>query len=141
MLGFLKRSGPTSTVAAVQRALTSANLPAELDPSKLSVVELRGAYAGRKVTYFRVVDPHQTDGRVGKPGKRLSYHDLEHHSDLVLGAGYVEEDGTVMLNRVVTRSSGTHQTSAIGSSVPSRAPADRAAHPDDERFVARGSGS
>jgi hypothetical protein len=141
MLGFLKRSGSNSTVAAVQRALTAANLPAELDLAKLNVVELPGAYAGRKVTYFRVVDPRQVDGRVGKPGKRLSYQDLEPHSALVLGAGYVEEDGTVMLNRVVTQDAGAHQTSAVGTSIPSRAPANRAAHPDDERFVARGSAS
>ena len=87
MLGFLKRSGTNSTVAAVQRALTAANLPTELDPAKLSVVELPGAYAGRKVTYFRVVDPRQIDGRVGKLGKRLSYQDLERHSDLVLRTG------------------------------------------------------
>ena len=39
MLGFLKRSGTNSTVAAVQRALTAANLPTELDPAKLSVVD------------------------------------------------------------------------------------------------------
>jgi hypothetical protein len=140
MLGFLKRSGTTSTVAAVQRALISANLPAELDPAQLSVIELRGAYAGRKVTYFRVVDPRQVDARVGTVGKRLSYHDLEHHSDLVLGAGYVEEDGTVMLQRVLTQDAGTPQASATGSSGPRRAPADRTAHPDNERFVAGATG-
>jgi hypothetical protein len=133
MLGFLKRSGTTSTIAAVQRALTTANLPAELDPAKLSVIELRGAYAGRKVTYFRVVDPRQIDGRVGKSGKRLSYQDLEQHSDLVVGTGYVEEDGTVMLQRILTQN-------AAGSSGLSRAPADRTAHPDNERFVAGASG-
>jgi hypothetical protein len=140
MLGFLKRSGTTSTVAAVQRALTAANLPAELDPAKLRVVELRGAYAGRKVTYFRVVDPRQIEGRVGTSGKRLSYHDLEHHSDLVLGAGYVEEDGIVMLQRVLTQDAGARQASAVESSGPRRAPADRTAHPDNERFVAGASG-
>ena len=135
MFGFLNRSGWSSTTAAVQRALSSADLPTRLDPTGLGVVESRGSYAGRKVTYFRVFDPRQTDGQNGKGGKRLRYEDLEARGELVLRSGYIEEDGTVVLRQVLTAK--PTETSETGSNGFRRAPADRTAHPDDERFVAR----
>jgi hypothetical protein len=133
MFGFLNRSGTSSATAAVQRALSSADLPPGLDPTGLGVVESRGSYAGRKVTYFRVFDPRQTGGQ---SGKRLRYEDLEARGELVLRAGHVEEDGTVVLNRVLTDEA-RHQASGAGPNGPGRAPADRTAHPDDERYVTR----
>jgi hypothetical protein len=134
MLSFLNRSGTSKIASAVLGALASSNLPAGVDPARLRVAESRGSYAGRKVTYFRVFDPRQVDGHSGKIGERLSYQDLEPYLALVLGAGYVEEDGTVMLNRVVTADARTH-ASDPGSTGPARVPADRAAHPDDAHLI------
>ena len=131
MFGFLKRSGPSSTVAAVRRALSSAELPPGLDPTDLGVVESRGSYSGRKVTHFRVVDPRQTSGL---RGKRLRYEDLAGRGELVLWAGHVEGDGTVVINQGRTDAA-RHQAAGTGPQGPERAPADRTAHPDDTRFV------
>lgn len=139
MFGFLNRSGTSSATAAIQRALSSVDLPPGLDLAGLGVVESRGSYSGRKVTYFRVFDPRQTNGQAGKSGKRLRYEDLEARGELVLRAGHVEEDGTVVLNRVLTDDA-RHQASGAGPTGPGRAPADRTAHLDDERFVARDAG-
>ena len=47
----------------------------------------------------------------------------------------------MMLNQAMTNGARTPQMSAVESSIPNRVPANRAAHPDDERFVARGSAS
>ena len=136
MFDFLKRSGTSSTVAAVRRALSSAELPPGLNPTGLGVVESRGSYSGRKVTYFRVFDPRQTSGL---SGKRLRYEDLEGREELVLRAGHVEEDGAVVFNRFLTDEA-RHQASGAGPNGPGRAPADRTAHPDDTRFVTQDSG-
>jgi len=136
MFGFLNRSGTSSATAAVQGALSAADLPPGLDPSGFGVLESRGSYAGRKVTYFRVFDPRRIDGQ---NGKRLRYQDLEARRELVLQSGYVEEDGTVVF-RQVTTAAPPRESSETGSNGSWRAPADRAAHLDDERFVAREAG-
>ena len=136
MFGFLNRSGTSSATAAVQRALSAADLPPGLDPSGFGVLESRGSYAGRKVTYFRVFDPRRINGQNGKNGKRLHYEDLEARRELVLQSGYVEEDGTVVFRQVPTAAL-SRETSEAGSNGAWRAPADRAAHLDDERFVTR----
>jgi hypothetical protein len=136
MFGFLNRSGTSSATAAVQRALSAADLPPGLDPTGFGVLESRGSYAGRKVTYFRVFDPRRIDGQ---NGKRLRYQDLEARRELVLQSGYVEEDGTVVFRQVLTAAP-AGETSEEGANGSWRAPADRAAHLDDERFVAREAG-
>ena len=136
MFGFLKRSGTSSTAAAIRRALSSVDLPPGLDLAGLGVVESRGSYSGRKVTYFRVFDPRQASGQ---SGKRLRYEDLEGRRELVLWAGHVEGDGTVVINQALTDAA-RHQASGADPNGPGRAPADRTAHPDDTRFVGQDSG-
>ena len=136
MFDFLKRSGTSSATAAIRRALSSVDLPPGLDLAGLGVVESRGSYSGRKVTHFRVFDSRQTSGL---SGKRLRYEDLEGRGELVLWAGHVEGDGTVVINQVLTDAA-RHQASGAGPNGPGRAPADRTAHPDDTRFVGQDSG-
>src|SRR3954453_2137269 len=58
MFSFLRRSAPKSPNAAVCRALEQEGLPSGVsDPLMLRVVESRGRYVNRKVTYIRVFDP------------------------------------------------------------------------------------
>jgi hypothetical protein len=115
---------------------TDAELPPGLDLADLGGVESRGSYAGRKVTHFRVFDPWQTSGQ---SSKRLRYEDLEGRAELVLWAGHVDTNGTVIINQA--RSDAVQvQAADAGPSGPGRVPADRTAHPDDPRFVGQDSG-
>lgn len=60
----------------------------------LRMVEERGNYAGRSVTYFRVFDP----GNVKWGSAELRrYDDLDVRR--ILHSGHVERDGAVILNR------------------------------------------
>jgi hypothetical protein len=63
------------------------------DSAKLRMIEDHGHYADRSVTFFRVFDP-ETAARAKVVPQR--YADLT--TDLVLHAGHVERDGTVVLN-------------------------------------------
>ena len=67
-----------------------------MDPATLAVVEQRGSYSGRRVSYFRVFDPV----RVAERGLAVRvYTDLDAHPELVLSAGHVEREGGVVLTR------------------------------------------
>ncbi len=124
MFGFMRRSGERSRSAAIHRALERDGLPSGLDaPSALGVVESRGSYSGRKVTYIRVFDP----ARAAERGLNVqAYGDLHAHPNLVLRAGHIEKDGTVVI---------TWRAPAADAATPVRERADRAVHADDERFV------
>ena len=124
MFGFRRRSGQWSPSAAICRALEADGLPPGIDrASALGVVESRGRYSGRKVTYFRVFDPAPATERELDV---RSFEDLEAHPDLVLRAGHIEQDGTVMIK---------WRAPALDAATPVRELADRAAHGGDERFV------
>ena len=126
MFNFLHRSGLRSPSAALRRALEADGLPPGTDVSTLGVVESSHRYAGRKVTAFRVFDPKRAAGRAVDVFTGHTYQDLNAHLDLVLRAGFIDQDGTVV---IYTRSP------AQDAGVPRRERADRAAHADDERYV------
>jgi hypothetical protein len=112
--------------AAIRGALGPDGLPPGTDLDALGVVEARGAYSGRAVTYFRVFDPKRAAARAVDVFADHTYRDLDAHPELVLRAGFVERDGTVVLFA---------RPAAPEGIVPARQPADRAAHADDERHV------
>ena len=124
MFAFMRRSSPQSPTAAIRHALKEDGLfSAGGESVALSVVESRGRYAGRTVRYFRVFDPDRT----GTRGLNIrSYQDLNAHPGLLLRAGHVEADGSVIIN---------HRVPSLDAAIPVRERADRAAHPSDERFV------
>lgn len=130
MFDFLRKSGMRSPSAALRRALEADNLPPGTDISGLGVVESPGTYAGRKVSYFRVFDPQRAADRTVDVFSANTYQDLNAHLDLVLRAGFIERDGTVVI---------FSRSPAPVAAVPRREPADRAAHADVERFVFSGS--
>jgi len=116
-------------VAAPAQALAQDGLPPGSDPATLIVLEQRGSYSGRRVSYFRVINPVRT-GEGAIQGGVLS--DLDNHPELIVGSGHVEQDGAVVL----TWRDGGHSTAA-----PNRNAVDRADHGDDEQFVVPGAAS
>src|SRR5687768_4485508 len=124
MFGFTGRSDARSPSAALLRALEVDGLPPErVGALALGVVESRGRYAGRTVSYVRVFDP----ARAVERGLDIrAFGDLDRHRTLVLRSGHVERDGTVVLD---------WRAPSPDAATPVRAPADRATHADDERFV------
>ncbi len=126
MFDFLHRSGMRHPSAAMSRALEADGLPPGTDVSALGVVQSPGRYAGRKVTFVRVFEPKRAAARAVDVFTNYTYDDLNAHPDLVLRAGFVERDGTVVIYS---------RPPALEAVVPPREPADRADHADDERFV------
>jgi hypothetical protein len=127
MFGFQRGSAVHRLPEPIRVALDAARPSARVDASTLAMVELRGRFAGRKVTFFRVFNPTQAASHAPDVFSKLSYADLESHPELVLYAGLLEQDGSVVMT----------QTPAEQGAVLLREPADRAAHQDDERFVAQ----
>ena len=123
MFSLFRKSQPQHPVAAIVQAMTSDGVPSGTDPAKLSVLQQRGSYSGRKVSYFRVFDPVRVSERSIKVNE---FGDLDTHPELVLGSGHVEQNGAVVL----TRMGQTHSAGAFA-----RSEAVRADHGDDERFV------
>jgi hypothetical protein len=131
MLGFLHRSGMRSPSSAMLRALVAGGMPSGTLVSTLGVVESPGTSSGRKVTYFRVFDRQRAVARAVNVLTRHAYEDLNAHLDLVLRSGFIERDGTIVLYA---------RRPSPDAAIPARQPADRAAHPDDEKFVFSGKG-
>ena len=126
MFDFLHRSGMRRPSAAIRRALEADGLPPGTDVAALGVVTARGTYANRKVTFIRIFDPARTAAQAVDVFTDFTYQDLNAHLELVLRAGFVEQDGTVVLYS---------RSPAPDAPVPARERADRAAHTGDERFV------
>jgi hypothetical protein len=125
MFDFLRlwRSPRPELSAALQKALVDERMTTGIDPLKLRVVQRRGSYSGRSVSYFRVFDPASVSAAGMQPRK---FEDLDGHADLILGTGHVESGGAVVLTR--RASTPTRPTA-------SRSLADRGSHGDDERVV------
>ena len=140
MFDFLRRSGLRSPSAALRGALEAEGLPPGTDVSALGVVESRGTFAGRKVTYFRVFDPRLAAGRAVDVFSRFTYQDLGAHLDLVLRTGHVERDGRIVLSPLPHATVMAAPGPSPDGHVPAREPADRADHVDDERVVFPGEG-
>lgn len=125
MFDFLKRSGVEAPSQDIRRTLELQGLPPDTDMAAVRVVESRGRYSDRKVTFVRVFSTVQT-AAAGVPVH--GFHDLDAHPNLVLRAGHVEQDGTLVL---------ATPASTVTPPTPSRERADRAAHADDEAFVSQ----
>jgi hypothetical protein len=89
----------------IRQALVDSGLSAAGDPTQVALVEKHGRYAGRRVNFFRAFETG--------------------HQDQLLGAGHVEREGLVVVN----------SRPEPEGAVPTRQPANRAAHLDDERLV------
>lgn len=64
--------------------------------ASLRMVNHRGRYADRAVTFFRVIDPEA----VSRAGLELrNFADLDAHQPLQLHTGHIEHDGQIVLNR------------------------------------------
>ena len=126
MFGFMRRSAVRTPSAAILRAIEADGPPPPTrDGSALRVVESRGKYSGRGVTYIRVFDPSSVAERAVDV---RAYRDLDLHPDLVLRTGHVEQDGRVVI---------TWRAPSADAAAPTRELADRAAHGDDEQLVFR----
>jgi hypothetical protein len=126
MFGFFKRANSRPLTSAIVAAVERDGAPSPVPFSSLRMVESKGRYSDRKVTYFRVFDPAATAQRMIEVRR---YLDLDAYPDLVLESGHVENDGKV----VVTR------TRVIRDASPSvRAAADRSKHLDDAHIVVHG---
>ena len=124
MFDFLRRSGPQIPSTLLRRALELDGLiPVRDAPPTLSVVASRGRYSGRSVRYIRVFDPARTNERSLNV---RTYGDLDAHRTLVLRAGHVEEDGSIVLD---------YRGPAPDAAIPVRERADPSAHGGDARFV------
>ena len=126
MFDFLHGPGMRRPSGAIRRALEADGLPPGTEIGTLGVVESPGTYAGREVTYFRVFDPQRAADRAVDVFTTYTYQDLNAHLDLVLRAGFIEHDGTVVV---------FSGSPAPDAALRPRERADRAAHADDERYV------
>jgi hypothetical protein len=123
MFDFLRKSQHKQPIAAISAALGSNGLPPGMDPATLVVLQQRGSYSSRKVSYFRVYDP------VRAAERRVAVHafnDLDGHPELVLIAGHMEQDGSVALTR---------REANLQAAATPRSQATRANHADDEQIV------
>jgi hypothetical protein len=107
MFSFLRRSAPTSPNAAICRALEKEGLSTWVgSPSMLRIVQSRGRYVNRKVTFIRVFDPVQAAERALDI---RSYGDLDSAPDLIVKSGHIEEDGTIVMNHDASTPAATTQ--------------------------------
>lgn len=123
MFNMFRKSQPRRPSAALCQALASDGLPPGMEASSLTIVERRGSYSGRRVTYFRAFDPIRAAERALQVS---GYADLDVHPDLVLGSGHFEADGAVVLTK-------RNRQPVVKSAV--RTEADRSSHGDDEQIV------
>src|SRR6267378_1622758 len=97
MFSMFRKPQAQQPTVAIARAMTTDGLPPGMDPSTLSLLQQRGSYSGRKVSYFRVFDPVRVSERSFKVN---DFADLDTHPELVLGSGHVEQNGAVVLTRM-----------------------------------------
>lgn len=97
MFSFFRRAAPKSPPADVCRALEKDGLPSWVgSASMLRMVESRGRYSNRKVTFIRVFDPVRAAERSLDV---RSYQDLDAYQDLIVRTGHIESDGAIVMNR------------------------------------------
>ena len=124
MFSWLRRRGTQHPGLALRAALLKDGLPAGIDPATLGLLEEHGQYSGRGVTYVRVFDALRAAELGLQP---RAFGDLDSHPELLMAAGHVEQNGTVVFTK-----------RPVDSDAPLREPrdkADRTAHADDERHV------
>jgi hypothetical protein len=114
--------------------LQAAGLPAGLGLADLDVLESSGRYAGRRVTYFRVLGRRWAIEQTARLGDVVRYADLDTSREGVLHSGHLERDGTVILNRSASGGEPDLAMTRVRT-FRQREPADRAAHLDYERYM------
>jgi hypothetical protein len=97
VFSFLHRTGPRNPSNAIRKALDKDGLPAGIrSAAQLRVMQSRGHYSDRKVTYIRMFDP------VRAAERHLDvrdFSDLDGYPALILKAGHIEPDGIVVITR------------------------------------------
>ena len=96
MFGFFRRAQPHHPSTELGQALVKAGRASSTDVGRLQVLERRGTYSDRRVTYFRAFDPAALAARAVTAA---TYTDLDAYPELVVAAGHRERDGAVVLNR------------------------------------------
>jgi len=91
MLDFLKRQPVTALPEAVRSSLSQERNVSAAASFALKMVQERGLYSGRKVTYFRVFNP------MSLATQPHGFGDVEGVG--VLYAGHIEPEGHVVLSR------------------------------------------
>jgi hypothetical protein len=124
MFNWLRRRGTQHPGLALREALVKDGLPAGIDPATLGLLEEHARYSGRRVTYVRVFDALRA-AELGLQPRAFS--DLDSHPELLIAAGHVEQNGTVVFNK--------RPTDSDAPLLHARDKADRAAHADDEQHV------
>jgi hypothetical protein len=97
MFSFLHRTDPQNPSRAIREALDKDGLPAGIRcASQLRVIQSMGCASDQQMTRFRLFDPlraaeHDLTVR--------DFTDLDTYPDLILKAGYIEPDGSVIITR------------------------------------------
>jgi hypothetical protein len=92
---FWQKPGVVPVSTKVRVLLAKDRGVSEDGAAKLRMIEEPGQYDRRSVTYFRVFDP-EVVGRANVKPRR--YSDLD--DSLILHAGHIERDGSIVLNTV-----------------------------------------
>jgi hypothetical protein len=90
----------------IRAALVQSGLAHAGDFTRVALHQKHGQYAGRRVTFFRAFEPG--------------------HRELLVGSGHVEPEGLVVVDNLRPPPEGAP---------PTRQPANRAKHMDDEQLV------
>jgi hypothetical protein len=91
---FWQKTGALPVSPRLRSLLVDKRGVTEEGSTTLRMIEQRGQYAGRSVTFFRVFNP-ETAARANVVPRH--YRDLS--DDLVLHAGHIEGDGSIVLNQ------------------------------------------
>src|SRR5262249_10843007 len=123
MFKLFPKSQPQHPSTALAQALAIVVFRLGSSRRRFLVLEQRGSYSGRQVTYFRVFDPV----RVAERTRRVqALIDLDSHPELVLGSGHREQNGAIVLTP-------QDKTAPLAGLV--RAHANRSDHADDQQLV------
>ena len=90
---FWQKTATVPVSPQVRAHLSTDRGVSENDSARWRMILEHGQYAGRSVTYYRVFDP-EAAARANVEPRR--YGDLD--TALVLHAGHIEQDGSVVLN-------------------------------------------
>jgi hypothetical protein len=125
MFDFLRTYGSREPSLALQQALLEQGTPSDVSVTSLRVLTRSGSYAGRAVRYFRVFDPRQAAQNNLSVRK---FTDLDGRPGLIVGSGHIDQHGVVHL-------AAREPATATPAPAPTRVPAARAKHADDQHLV------
>ena len=125
MFDFLRSDGSRKPSPALQLALLQQGGPSGASVGSLRVLTDSGGYAGRAVQYFRAFDPRQAEHDNVTVRK---FRDLDGYPGLIVASGHIDQHGVVYLAERTP-------PMATPGAAPSRVPAARVEHADDEHLV------